>query len=307
MLIYPDSSDLINLCRGRAGINIDDLAFRLSEKSHIIVFSMETLVEVAAPLKDDRSLEVRRDLNRLGDLPHKFVNEGRIYEMELRESIRAFEEDREYESGAVTPFAPRIDEAIDIYGASLYMIQRGMPVSTKMIVNLRMSEAIAYLWKRDPHIFDVQRRREQQWIQLVASDRALSSPPTLRDHFVTMMSRALALRHIPPPSKGVDKFAAWVYHSPRRCPGIRLTYETHHRFRRDRGARAEASDIIDLARCISVPYVDFFVTDQAMMNYCRQAAKEISHPYPQLLGDFQAVLHYLGIDSAIVSRIKDPT
>jgi hypothetical protein len=65
MLIYPDTSDLINLCIGRAGIKIVDLASRLSEKSHVIVFSMETLIEVAAPLRDDCSLEVRSDLNQL--------------------------------------------------------------------------------------------------------------------------------------------------------------------------------------------------------------------------------------------------
>lgn len=60
-------------------------------------------------------------------------------------------------------------------------------------------------------------------------------------------------------------------------------------------ARPSASDIIDLARIPAVPYVDYFVADAAMMTYCRQAAKGIGRPYPQLLKDFHAVLSHLGL------------
>jgi hypothetical protein len=59
-------------------------------------------------------------------------------------------------------------------------------------------------------------------------------------------------------------------------------------------AHPAASDIIDLARVPSVPYVDFFITDKKMMMYCSQAAKEIGRLYPQLHGDLEAVLSYLG-------------
>jgi hypothetical protein len=67
-----------------------------------------------------------------------------------------------------------------------------------MIVNLRMSEVIDYLWKYDPLTFDVQRMREQEWIWVMGSDRASNNPPALRDHFVTMMMRALATHQIRP-------------------------------------------------------------------------------------------------------------
>jgi hypothetical protein len=306
MLIYPDSSDLINLCSGKAHIDISDLARRLAEKSQLVVFSMETLVEVAAPLREDRTLEVRRDLNRLEELPHMFVNEGRIYHLELHEAVRAFGEDREFDASSVGPFAKRLDQAIDVQGLPLYVVEHGMRIETSMIVNMSISEAIDYLWRRDPLIFGVQRRRAPDWIQLMASDRAMRSPPALPDHFVTMMRRALETHQIQLAPADVEQFAHWVYASPSRCPGIRLAYETQHRFRRDRGAKAAASDIIDLARIVAVPYVDFFVTDAAMMNYCRQASREIEHPYPQLLGDLGTVLHHLGIDTTGVSSSKPP-
>jgi hypothetical protein len=295
LLIYPDSSDLINFCRGTGCAEISDLAHRLSAQSHQIVFSLETLIEVAAPLANGRLLEVRRDLNRLEQLPHTFVNEGRIYQMELGEAVAALEQGREYDGRSFAPFASRLDEAIDLYGMPQYVVERGGRVPTRMIVNFGIAEAILYLWNHDQHAFDVQRRREAEWIEVMERDRALARPPSLRAHFATTMIRNLATYQIRPPSAGARPFATWVYESPSRCPGVRLVYETHHRFRRDRMARPGASDIIDLARIAAVPYVDYFIADAAMMTYCRQAAGEIGTPYPQLLGDFQAVMSRSGL------------
>jgi hypothetical protein len=294
--IYPDSSDLINLSRGIAGADITDLARRLAAHCHQFVFSLETLIEVAAPLRNGRFLEVRRDLNRLEELPHTFVNEGRIYHLELREAVRAFERGREYDRGQVVPFASRLDEANDIHGAPQYIVEGGRRVPTKMIVNFGIAEGISYLWKYDRNTLDVQRRREQEWIWVMESDRGMASPPALRDHFVTTMVRNLATHGVRAPAAGAEPFARWVYESPSRCPGIRLVYETHHRFRRDRMARPGASDIIDLARVTAVPYVDYFIADAAMMTYCRQAGKEIGQAYPQVLGNLHDVLSHLGIE-----------
>jgi hypothetical protein len=177
MLIYPDSSDLINLCRGAIGISISDLAQKLAAKSHKIAFSFDTLIEVAAPLRDGRSLEVRKELNQLEELPHVFVNEGRIRDMEIREALSAFEQGREYSFAAITPFASRLDGAIDLHGTPQYVVEhmgaRPMRVQTEMIVNFRIWDIIQYVWKRDPEAFNVQRRREPEWISLLESDRAM--------------------------------------------------------------------------------------------------------------------------------------
>lgn len=295
MLIYPDTSDLIRLCRGTAWLDLSNLARRLAAQSHRVVFSMDTLIELADPLRKGQSLEVRRRLNQIEELPHLFVNEARIQDMEIREAVNAFEHGREYDFAAITPFASRLDEAIDIHRKPLYIVEGGRRVSTAMIVNFRMAEVIRYLWNHDPQTFDVQRRREREWIWMMEKDRAMTLPPSLPDHFVTMMSRALVKHGIPSPAAGVEPFARWVYESPSRCPGVRLAYEAHHQFRRDRGARPAASDIIDLGRIKSVPYVDFFVTDRPMMNYCKRASVEIGRPYQQLLGDLRGVMSHLGI------------
>lgn len=139
MLIYPDSSDLINLCRGTAWIDISDLAQRLAAHSHRIVLSLETLIELAAPLRTGHALEVRRDLNQLEELPLTFVNEGRIYYMEVREAVSAFEHAREYDFAAVIPFASRLADAIDIYGKPLYIVEGGRRILTSMIVNFGLA------------------------------------------------------------------------------------------------------------------------------------------------------------------------
>jgi hypothetical protein len=67
MLVYFDSANLIDICQDRAPIGISELRQKLIAGSHQIVFSFETLVEVAAPLRNGKLLEVRRQLNRLED------------------------------------------------------------------------------------------------------------------------------------------------------------------------------------------------------------------------------------------------
>ena len=57
---------------------------------------MQTLIELSDQLRIGNLLEVRKDLNRLENLPHTFVNEARICDLEMREAISAFDEGREY-------------------------------------------------------------------------------------------------------------------------------------------------------------------------------------------------------------------
>ena len=294
MLIYPDSFDLLNICRGRSQLGVPELCEQLAAHSHQIVLSFDTLIEVSASLRNGLQLEVRRDLNRLEDLPHIFINEARIRDMELREALAAFDQVREYEFAAVRPFASRLDKAIDMHGLPQYMIQpvggQLVRVNTDAILNLRMWDVMIYAFQRDPETFNVQRRREREWHAIMEADRMLETPPALSDHFVTMMSRNLSTHGLQAPEAGVEPFARWVYHLPSRCPGLRLAYETQHCFRRNRGAGTQASDLIDLARITAVPYVDFFVTDGGMLNYCRQAVRRQALPYRERLGNFAAVI-----------------
>jgi hypothetical protein len=287
MLVYLDTADLINICRGSAPIELPDLAQRLVSGGHKIVLSFDTLIEVAAPLRNGRLLEVRRTLNRLEELPHTFINEARIRDMEMREALSAFERGREYDFASVSPFASRLDDAIDVQGLQQYVIQnvggRRVRVDTHMIVNLRIWDVIIHVFRQDPEAFNVQRRREQEWIAVMEADRILENPPELSDHFVTTMSRNLQTHGLKAPTAGVEPFARWVYELPSRCPGIRLAYETHHQFRRNRSAQPRASDLIDLGRIAAVPYVDFFVADGEMLDYCKKAARQLGLDYEQRL------------------------
>jgi hypothetical protein len=297
MLIYLDSADLINICRGKSQIGIAELRQRLAAGSHQIVLSLDTLIEIAAALRNGLQLEVRSDLNSLDDLPHIFINEARIRDMEMREALAAFEQGREYEVAAVGPFSSRLDRAIDVQGRRQYVNQpvgaQLVRVNTDMIVNFQIWDAIIYMFQQDPETFDVQRRLEQEWSAVMEADRMLKNPPSLSDHFVTTMSRNLNTHGIQAPEAGVEPFARWVYNSPSRCPGIRLAYETQHCFRKNLKARPRASDLIDLARIAAVPYVDLFVADGEMLNYCRQAVRSIGLPYQERLGDFAMVISRL--------------
>jgi hypothetical protein len=302
MLVYLDSANLMDICRDRAQIGISELRQQLAAGLHQIVFSFDTLIEVAAPLHNGQLLEVRRELNQLDDLPHIFVNEARIRDMEMREALAAFEQGREYEFAAVRPFASRLDRAIDVQGLPQYVNQpvgaQLMPVDTDMLVNRKIWDVIIYEFRQDPETFNVYRRLEQKWIATMKADRMLENPPALSDHFVTTMSKYLDKYRLQALTAGVEPFARWIYDSPSRCPGIRLTYEAYHCFRKNLGARARASDITDLQRIIAVPYVDFFVTDGAMLNYCRQAVQSLALPYRERLGDFATTISRLGTPPA---------
>jgi hypothetical protein len=46
MLIYPDSSDLINLCRGMARLSISEHPQRLAAHSHRLVIFLDALIDL---------------------------------------------------------------------------------------------------------------------------------------------------------------------------------------------------------------------------------------------------------------------
>jgi len=294
MFLYPDSYDLIDLSNGQAPISIPRLTELLAAGCHKVAFSFDTLIEVSAPLMTSSDpLEVRGALNRLEELPHVFVNEARIREMELREALAAFQEGREFDIDAIRPFAGRIDQAIDVRGYPQYVVQAigalRVRVDTGMIVNLRIWDAIYEVWRVEPEAFNVYRRRERDWMALMEADRALERPPRFSDHFATVLAKDLATHGIPEPAD-IESFGRWVYKSPARCPGIRLAYEAHHRFRANVADRPQASDIIDLGRVAAIPYVDFFVTDGSMLDYCRQASRGLGDRYSGLFGRFSDAL-----------------
>ena len=141
MLIYLDSRDLIDLCQDSACIEISDFENWLLSHSHRVVLSMQTLIELSDQLRIGNLLEVRRDLNRLENLPHTFVNEGRICDLEMREAISAFEENREYRFDATAPFGARIDQVADLHGEPQWILEGRTPVPTSMIVNYGIAEA----------------------------------------------------------------------------------------------------------------------------------------------------------------------
>lgn len=293
MLIYLDSSDLINYAHGLKGRGVQELAEKLNSSGHQLVLSFQTLMEFSwSLLNKDQILEARRDLNALDQLPAVFVNDGTIAHQEYLEAMHAFQEHREWDPSKVSPIAGRLCDAIDIEGRRFAPMVGGVRVE---LVNVGTAETMLNLWRTDRHAFSVHRRRQAEWLWMMRKDRSMAAAPNLEDHFVVATERSFRLRGFLPPFEGIEKLARWIYESPSRCPGIRITYETHHRFRRDQSTRPKASDMIDLGRVHALPYVDFFVTDKRMMRYCREAAKEIGVSYTQLLGTFDEVLSHLGL------------
>jgi hypothetical protein len=294
VLIYPDSSNLINLIQGRIGADIEVLGTSLKARGHYLVLSFQTLMELSWPaLRKDETLEVRRDLNRLDQLPTVFVNDGAIAYQEYQEAARAFREHREWAVSGVEPICNRLCDAIDPQGRSYVLRVGGMRIP---LLNVGTAETMLEMWRRDRDTFSVHRRRYAEWMRMMRRDRSIPQVPKLGDHFVVATRRNLELHGLRIPSDEIEELARWIYSSPPRCPGVRMGYETQHRLRRDRNTGLKPSDIIDIFRVHALPYVDFFVTDKRMMKYCREAAKEIGGSWNhQLLGTFDEVLDHLGV------------
>jgi hypothetical protein len=281
VLIYLDSKDLITLVDGLAVIRSDDAVASLTAGKHKVVVSFETVMEIAGPLaKRSARTNVMAFCARLETLPLSFLHEAMIAPLELREAMRAFEEGREFDSSATCPFVDRFDASIPVQGRA----------PTHAFIHYGIAETVFDIWATSPDVIEgYAASHGQRYVDLMAADRQIKNPATLVKHFVTKIQRDLSLYRIRAPRAGVDAFARWIYRSAARCPGIRLGYEVYHQVLRNKAAGTKTSDIVDLVRVRSIPYVDLFTMDSAMLAYTSQAVRSTGAQYrAQLLPSLAA-------------------
>jgi hypothetical protein len=270
MLVYLDSKDLITLVEGPEATSFDDAVSSLKAGNHKIVISFETVVEIAGPLmKSEARTNVMAFCARLEELPLSFLHEARVAPLELYAAIRAFDQRREFDSTAVYPFVERFDASIPLRGAA----------PTQSYINYGIAETVFDIWLHTPDVIGDYARHGNRLVDQMESDRRIPNPPTLENHFVTKIQKDLALYMIRPPRLGVGAFASWIYSSAARCPGIRLGYEVYHQLVRNKEAKIKPSDLVDLERVRSIPYVDLFTMDSGMLAYTSQAIRATGGRY----------------------------
>ncbi len=72
------------------------------------------------------------------------------------------------------------------------------------------------------------------------------------------------------PRIDLDAFTSYVWEHPNWCPATRLAFEVQHAFERDTQTRVTGSDMIDLVRIKTIPYVEVFTCDNSKRVYLQQ-------------------------------------
>ena len=117
-----------------------------------------------------------RLLNEVERLPIVFFHPD-VEHLELGEAMTAFSGKREYTD--VQPFVNRFDQTVDLSASP----------ATRIFMNYSLGEAV---W--DLYCYGALKGLESYaptLKQLMAADRALTKPPTLKAHFIKMIERKL--------------------------------------------------------------------------------------------------------------------
>lgn len=290
MKIFFDSRDLISLFEKQDEQTISASIAFLTDKNHMLVYSMNTVMEVSAPLIEKESTtNVMQILNRMTNAPHVFIAEAVIEKLELEEAIRAYSNKSEFELNRINPFVDRYDQAISPF----------TPPSTADYIKYDLALTVYELWQEDPSLFEGYESAGTKLHQLMELDRKLPKNNYATADFAKTLKRNLDLYKIAFPQEELESLATWVLESNSRCPSIRLGYEVFHKIVKNITDKTDTGDIPDFSHVSCIPYVDLITLDKRMRGYVEQAAKSLNLSYAdRLCVDYNNLLNVLGYEQA---------
>jgi hypothetical protein len=263
--LYLDSRDLIELVEKRSPEETARFETRMRQSGSQLIFSMHNITECCAPLvHGGEGSSVMKTLNRLEDLPHVYMAEARIDELELREAASAFLVSRDYRSIGL-PVVPRFD----------YVVSAFRDVPTKQYLNYNLAHVVFELWGIDKSLLAGYPDHGRRFKELLKSDRARSDYKNHEANFQNMVARNLQLYRIAFPSERVTPLSDWILEDVTRCPAVRLGYEVFHKILRNLTDSGKESDIPDFAHLSCVPYCDAITLDNRMRGYVAQVDHSI--------------------------------
>jgi hypothetical protein len=261
--IYLDSKDLINVVEHANPLSLAELSERLNTHTAKLVLSFSSVTELVAPLAyNGDTLKVRQWLNDLETVTPHYLAESSIQVSELRSAIDAYNTKTEYT--AIDPYVRRFDFTL-------------RSVAKPDIVNYRLSDIVLDIWRHQHDWFEIPIRYARSLRAILGADRQIPNSrrrAKLGAHFGNVISRYMAQGGIAIP-EDLSRIASWVYDLPRRCPGLRLSYEVFHQLAFDPLDAVKDSDLLDIAQMLVIPYVDAMTVDRRMFHYFKGAARKL--------------------------------
>jgi hypothetical protein len=265
MKLYLDARDLINILQKASPCTVDDLEEILRQRDHKLTVSFHTISEISVPIvKATSKTNVMALLNRLEKIPLTFIRSD-IDGLELKEALDAYSTNREYRG--IHAFVDRVDQTVDLHARP----------PTGVFINYSLAETVWDLYSHGA--LEGLENYANQMRQIVAADRRLDKPPTLKANFAKMIERNLGLYKLPWSGVVLSDFANWVYENPNRCPAIRLGYEVWHKIVKNKTDPLEDSDMEDYQHLTCLPYVDLITLDRRMHGYVSQASASLGLDY----------------------------
>ena len=121
MRIFLDTHDLIRLFEKYSVINRLKIKEFFLGKKHVLVYSLNTILEISDPLNFPHQSRVMKTLNEMEDFPHIFVSESEISTLELLELINSYNKQEEFNKNNINPFRRRFDSVVAPYGGYTHL------------------------------------------------------------------------------------------------------------------------------------------------------------------------------------------
>lgn len=263
MLVALDTRDLITLERDEGEL-IARLEAGLHSTGGRLVLSLGVVNELAGASRRGMGDGLMRLLLRLEEMPHSWIREVDIPEREVAQALECFVGGDEYRA----PW-PYVESYLDTWDPAGDFRARNRSRSLAEILwdqldAERRAGPIRLTWGGFPALIGLEREE-------IARLGERGYQAEVERAFIRK-ARRIASDLAGEGTVDLDGFARAAWERPEWCAGLRLQFEAQHAFERDTNTRPTASDMMDLARILDVPYVDVFSCDNSKRAYLSQLA-----------------------------------
>jgi hypothetical protein len=264
VLVDLDTKDLIRL-QGDSPPEFPTLQCLLKDRNARLVLSSLTIDEAVEPLRNAGKSSVTQLLNRIESLPHVWIRTVDLDLREIRQAALCYLQGREYEP--VSPFVNSYVETLLDLPPEIAAHYGGRSLSEILWDQVygegKITRQTPSLASRFPSAITMEREVTANW-----TDREYET--ALKQNFSRYIQTHLtALGNELSGVKG-DAFAEHLWGLPCWCPGLWVTFATRYVLVRDRQTAVVPSDVTDLSRLCSIPYVDVFTCDNSKRDYLRR-------------------------------------